>query len=75
MIVEINKPSNILLFKHMNQAVVDQYKRWGMIPNMNQHKEKFEETYNVKVTVNNSNWTHIEFPSEEAYLMAVLKWL
>lgn len=75
MIVEINKPGNILLFKHMNQAIVDSYKRKGIIPSMSQHKDAFERTYGVQIIVDNSYWQALEFPSEQDYLMAVLKWL
>ena len=75
MIVEINKSGNISLFKRMNQDVVEQYKRYGMMPTINQHKEKFEEIHGVEILINNSNWTHMVFPSEQDYLMAVLKWL
>lgn len=59
----------------MNQAIVDNYKRMGVIPSMGQHKTTFETTHGVKITVTNSNWSHIEFPSEQDYLLAVLKWL
>ena len=75
MIVDINKSGNILLFKHMNQAIVDSYKRKGVIPSMGQHKDAFEQTYGVQVIVDNSTWRALEFASEQDYTMAVLKWL
>lgn len=74
MIVKINTRGNILMFKHMNQAIVDSYKRQGTIPNMAQHRAKFEETHGVKVGTNGSNWQALEFATEQDYLMATLKW-
>lgn len=58
----------------MNQAIVSSYKRKGVIPSMGQHKDVFERTYGVEIIVDNSKWQALEFPSEQDYLMAVLKW-
>lgn len=74
MIVKINTPGNILLFKHMNRAIVDSYKRQGITPNMEQHRARFEETHGVKVIAGHSNWQALEFATEQDYLMATLKW-
>ena len=74
--IRINSESNILLFRHMNKIIVDSYKRKGIIPTMGQHKATFEATYNVKLEMGESQnfWKYMEFPSEQDYLMAVLKW-
>ena len=74
MIVKINTPGNILMFKHMNQMIVDKYKRQGIIPNMGQHRATFELTHRVKVVADNSNWTALEFTTEQDYTLAMLKW-
>jgi hypothetical protein len=70
MIVEISQP----WFRNMNKVVVDRYKRQGIIPNLGQHKSTFEQTHGVRVIVKNSRWQALEFASEQAYLMAILKW-
>ncbi len=74
--VKINSENNILLFKHMNKEVVDSYKRKGIIPTMGEHRTTFEATHGVKVEMGESGnfWSHLEFPNEQAYTMAVLKW-
>lgn len=74
MIVRINTPGNILMFKRMNQAIVDTYKRRGIVPNMGQHRATFEQTHGVQVIVENSRWQALEFPAEQDYLLATLKW-
>lgn len=74
MIVKINTPGNILMFKHMNQAIVDSYNRRGITPNMGQHRTMFEQTHGVKVIAGHSSWTALEFASDQDYLMATLKW-
>lgn len=77
-LVKINEPGNIVLFKRMNQKVVDEYKiQLGTaIPDMMHHMMTFEQRYGVKIHAENwGNWTHLEFPSEEAYTMALLKWM
>ena len=68
------KNGNIRLFKNMNTAVVDSYKRKGIIPNLGQHRDMFEQIYNVKIIVKNNTWAGVEFPSEQDYVAAVLKW-
>lgn len=77
--VQINSSTNIILFKRMNQKIVDQCRihlNMKDIPDMMHHMVTFEQTYGVKIHAENwGNWTHMEFPSEEAYTMAVLKWL
>lgn len=74
--IRINNKSNSSLFRHMNKVIVDSYKRKGIIPSMGQHKATFEETYKVKLELGESHnfWKYMEFPSEQDYLMAVLKW-
>lgn len=75
--VLINSKTNIVLFKHMNQRIVDGYKRKGIIPTMREHQATFETTYGVKVdySADTGIWKHMEFPTEQDYTMAVLKWL
>lgn len=77
-LVKINEDGNIVLFKRMNQAVIDEYKVGlnGEAPDISHHKELFEQRYGVKIHYANwGNWTHMEFPSAEAYTLAVLKWM
>lgn len=71
-IVKIQGPG-LTLFKRMNQPLVDSYKRSGLIPSLGQHHERFEQEYGVKVQTANSQWHGIEFPSESAYVAALLK--
>lgn len=72
----INSETNIILFKRMNQTIVDSYKRKGIIPNMGEHKAMFEATHGVKIDYGKSNfWKYMEFPTEQDYTMAMLKWL
>ena len=72
--VLINSETNIILFKRMNQSIVDN--RTGKLPSMAEHKIEFEKTHNVKIEYGNGGfWKHMEFPTEQAYTMAVLKWL
>ena len=61
----------------MNQSLVDGYKQQGFTPNMGQHKAMFESTHMVKLESGQSYnfWKYMIFPSEQAYTMAVLKWL
>lgn len=73
MIVEFTN-GNERLFKNMNRAVVDSYKRKGSMPNLGQHRDTFEQTYNVKIIVKNNIWAGVEFPDEQAYTLAALKW-
>lgn len=74
--VLINSASNIVLFRRMNQAVVDSYKRQGIVPNMAQHRATFELTHGVRLEFGRSQnfWKYMEFATEQDYLMAVLKW-
>ena len=74
--IEINRPNNIILFKRMNQRIVDQHKILvgKSIPDMQHHMMSFEQAYGVRIHAKNwGNWTHIEFPSESAYVAALLK--
>ena len=75
--VKINSETNILLFKRMNQLIVDRYNAIDKLPTMGEHKKRFEETHGVKIVMGESGnfWSHLEFPDEQAYLMAVLKWM
>jgi hypothetical protein len=75
-LVKINSENNILLFKRMNKEIVDSYKRRGVIPTMGEHKKRFEDTHGVKVEMGagSNYWSHMEFPNEQAYTMALLKW-
>ena len=75
-LVKINSENNILLFKRMNKEVVDSYKRKGIIPAIGEHKKTFEATHGVKVEMGESGnfWSYLEFPDEQAYIMALLKW-
>ena len=70
MIVEISQP----WFQHMNKFVVDRYKLQNIMPDLHVHKSLFELTHGVRVIVKNSRWQAVEFPSEQDYLMAMLKW-
>ena len=74
MIVRINSPGNFMMFHHMNQATVDYYKDRDITPNMAQHRAMFEQTHGVRVIAENSTWQFLEFPTEQDYLMATLKW-
>jgi hypothetical protein len=67
---KIDQPGTAIMFKHMNKDVVDKYQ--GIIPNLHEHKITFEQTYNVRVIVENSRWQALEFPNEQDYLMAML---
>jgi len=75
--IRINSETNIILFKRMNQTIVDEYKSKGISPTMNQHKAMFEKTHDVKIEYGRGGnfWKYMEFSSEQAYTMAVLKWL
>lgn len=76
--IDINSKDNIILFKRMNQRIIDNYRLvlGNDIPDMKQHRELFEQTYGVQIHHENwGSWTHMEFPSEEAYTMALLKWM
>jgi hypothetical protein len=75
--VLINSETNIILFKRMNQTIIDGYKRKGIIPTMREHKATFEATHGVGIAYNADSgfWKYMEFPSEQDYTMAVLKWL
>lgn len=70
MIVEISQP----WFRHMNKAVVNKYKSQGIIPDLHEHRDMFEQTHGVRVILENSRWHALEFASEQAYLMAILKY-
>ena len=74
--IKINSENNVLLFKRMNQEIVDTYKFTGKTLTMNEHRKRFEETHGVKIEMTESGnfWSHIEFPDEQSYTMAVLKW-
>ena len=50
--------------------------RKGIIPTMREHQATFEATYGVKVdySADTGIWKHMEFPTEQDYLMALLKW-
>lgn len=76
--IDLNEPGNIILFKRMNQRIIDTYKLLlgNDLPDMQQHKELFEQTYSVRIHYENwGSWTHMEFSSEEAYTLALLKWM
>ena len=75
--IQINSETNIILFKRMNQEIVNDYKRKGVIPTMNQHKATFEDTHGVKIEYGRGGnfWKYLEFPSEQDYTLAMLKWL
>lgn len=72
--VEINSEANIRLFNRMNRRIVNS---WDTMPSMAKHKQLFEATYGVKVEISESGnfWSHLEFPDEQSYTMALLKWL
>lgn len=75
MIVELFHPGTLMMFKHMNKAVIDQYKLQSIMPDdLHLHKDRFEQIHGVQVILENSRWHALEFPSEQAYLMAMLKW-
>jgi len=73
--VLINSETNIILFKRMNKSIVDA--RTGKLPTMGEHKAEFERTHGVRIEYGPSGnfWEFMEFPDEQAYTMAVLKWL
>lgn len=74
--VLINSKTNIILFKHMNESIVIGYKRKGILPSMAEHKVTFEDIHGVKIEFGDSTfWQYMEFPDEQAYTMAMLKWL
>ncbi len=64
------------VFRNMNKRLVDGYKRQGIIPSLGEHRVNFEQAYGVKVTGDDgwASWSKVEFPDEQAYMMAVLKW-
>lgn len=70
MIVEISQP----WFQHMNKAVVDRHQQSPLPIDLHEHKDRFEQIHGVRVILKNSRWHAVEFPSEQAYLMALLKW-
>jgi hypothetical protein len=59
------------MFTKMNTALVDSY---GILPGMTQHKKNFEQAYNVRVVVENSVWTALEFSTEQDAIVLGLKW-
>ena len=60
----------------MNESIVAGYKRKGITPSMGAHKAMFEATHGVKIEFGDSAfWQYMEFPDEQAYTMAMLKWL
>ena len=75
--VLINSETNIILFKRMNQSIVDGYKRKGIVPTMREHKATFEATHGVEIAYNADSgfWKYMDFPTEQDYLMALLKWV
>lgn len=75
MIVNFNNNKDAVdLYQRMNKTLVNGYKRVGNMPNLSQHTANFEKTYNVRVIVENSRWAGLEFPTEQDYLWAMLKW-
>ena len=59
----------------MNQFIVDSHKL-GTVPSMSEHKKIFEAEHGVKIEFGTGGfWKHMEFPSDEAYTLAVLKWM
>lgn len=70
-----NNKDAVDLYQRMNKPLVDGYKRVGNMPNLLQHTENFEKTYNVKVVLGHSGfWAGLEFPTEQDYIWAMLKW-
>lgn len=59
----------------MNKFIIDEYKTTGIKPSIHKHKRMFEAEHGVKIEMDGGFWRHMEFPSEEAYTMALLKWL
>ena len=74
MIVEINQSGTAMMFKHMNKAVVDQHQQSPLPIDLHLHKDMFEQIHSVRVIIENCRWHAVEFPSEQAYLIAMLKW-
>jgi len=72
--VKIDTLGTHIMFKNMNRRIVDIYRRKGIIPTMEEHRKTFQETYGVKISGLNGIWSHLEFPDEQAYMMAALKW-
>lgn len=60
--VRLDEETKTDWFKRMNRRLVQSYGR--KFPMMHIHKKNFEETYGVKVIVENSRWAAIEFDSE-----------
>jgi len=60
-------------FHNANQVVIAKG-GFGLVERR-QHKDAFEQLHNVKITQSNwGNWADLEFPSEEAYTMFLLRW-
>jgi hypothetical protein len=62
------------IFKKMNTVLVARYKRQGIIPSLGEHRKNFEQTYNVRVVVENNIWAALEFPSEQDAIVSIMKW-
>lgn len=73
--IDINSRNNNRLFIRMNEEIVNGYKR-HVIPHMSEHIKTFEATHGVKIKLGagSNYWSHMEFPNEQAYTMALLKW-
>jgi hypothetical protein len=75
MIVDLFHPGTLMMFKHMNKVVIDRYKLQSIMPNdLHLHKDRFEQIHGVRVILENSRWTALEFSNEHDYLIAMLKW-
>lgn len=73
-VIALTDPGVNFVFKNMNNQLVDGYKRQGIVPTIHEHMKNFEQTYDVKITITNGVWSLIEFPTEQDYVMAVMKW-
>ena len=76
--VLINSETNVVLFRRMNQQVVNKYTvKQGQVPNMAEHIKNFESMHGIKITMAPSGnfWEAMVFPTEADYTMAMLKWM
>jgi hypothetical protein len=61
-------------FGNANRAATKQYYDTQTFPDISVHKHNFEIMHNCNVTVKNSRWTSLDFPSELAYTIFLLRW-
>ena len=67
------RAQGLTLFRVMNTRLNQGYKRAGIIPSLGQHRQNFEQTYGVEIQTAQGHWHALKFPSEQAYVAALLK--